>query len=409
MKKIVNLLFVVGLMLFMGSVVSASPIVASAVGAGIFVASAYLPSFNHGISFYTAGPATDVASIAKWAGMYSKTFINQTLNGLDIFKDLYVNRMVSRNGVLLPKFTAQGGLRPLNLDIEDNNATERSWSGRKLMVYDAMKLFKIVPEELISSFQTDMIAPGAVEIPFAQWVWMSEMNKLASEINDNFYLADYAGTAASWSATSYTFSSSTATYVSYQNDIYKLIATAASTDIPGTATTKWTKVNSLAIATGPGTIIAKELAASNLTAVSAASGSISSSNAWDKVQAMYNAMTVAHRNKGGVFRVSYDVYYKYCLQEASKFSYAASPESADGTKYVWGSAKKWEIRPCSWMGTSQRIIATQFENIQVGTNLAETPGINNMVPTLHGYKAAAKFLIGSEIADLECLYVNDQA
>jgi hypothetical protein len=61
------------------------------------------------------------------------------------------------------------------------------------------------------------------------------------------------------------------------------------------------------------------------------------------------------------------------------------------------------------MGTSQRIIATQFENIQVGTNLAETPGINNMVPTLHGYKAAAKFLIGSEIADLECLYVNDQA
>jgi hypothetical protein len=124
---------------------------------------------------------------------------------------------------------------------------------------------------------------------------------------------------------------------------------------------------------------------------------------------MYNAMTVAHRNKGGIFRVSYDVYYKYCLQEASKFSFAANPDSADGVKYVWGSAKKWEIRPCTWMGTSQRIIATQFENIQVGTNLAETPGISNMVPTLHGYKAVSKFLIGSEIADLESLYVNDQA
>jgi len=84
-------------------------------------------------------------------------------------------------------------------------------------------------------------------------------------------------------------------------------------------------------------------------------------------------------------------------------------DSGDGKMYVWGSGKKWEVRECSWMGSSQRIIMTQFDNMIVGTNIAATPGITKTVETLHGYKSVAKFLIGSEIADLENLYVNDQA
>jgi hypothetical protein len=61
------------------------------------------------------------------------------------------------------------------------------------------------------------------------------------------------------------------------------------------------------------------------------------------------------------------------------------------------------------MGSSQRIIMTQFDNLIVGTNLAGSPGITKTVDTLHGYKSVAKFLIGSQISDLENLYVNDQA
>ena len=379
----------------------------AAAGAILGMASLAGPTIS-GALFST--PTTDVAAIAKWAGLYSKQFLNQMLNGLDIMQDLAVDRMVSRHGKLLPKFTAQGGLRPLNTNVEENGGSERAWSGRKLYVYDAMKLFKFVPEDLIESFLSDMVAPGAKEIPFAQWVWQKEMEKLASEINDNCYLADYAGDATQWaSGTAYTFSASVPNYKVFgaTEDIYKLLATTSAGESPATHPAKWQKVNSLAIATGPGTIIKNEIAASELSPIT--TGAISSSNAMDKFELMYNGMDLAHRNKGGIVRVSSDVMRKYLLHERSVFTNTALAADADGKKYIWGSGKKWEIRECSWMGSSQRIIMTQFDNLIVGTNLATTPGITKTVETIHGYKAVAKFLLGFEIADLENLYVNDQA
>jgi hypothetical protein len=410
MKRIVSLVFaLLTIMLISTAFASVTGGNVLAIGAGLTVLAAFIPQMP-GVAYST--PTTEIAAIAKWAGLYSKQFLGQMLNGLDIYKDLAVDRMVSRHGKLLPKFTAQGGLRPLNTNIESNGGTERTWSGRKLFVYDAMKVFTIIPDDLITSFQSDMLAPGATQIPFAQWVWMKEMEKLASEINDNFYFADYAGDATAWdSGEDYTYSASAPQYFTFGSleDIYKLVATTTAGQSPSTHPAKWLKVNSLAIATGPGTIIADEIAATNLSVVSAASGSVSSSNILDKIEAMYNSMTVAHRNKGGLVRLSPDLYRKYLIHTKSAYPMELGKDSGDGKMYVWGSGKKWEVRECTWMGSSQRIIMTQFDNMIVGTNIAQTPGITKTVETLHGYKSVAKFLIGSEIADLENLYVNDQA
>lgn len=407
---------IIGLISALMVIMVISTAFASATGANVFAVGACLTGglamvpIMPGVAYTT--PTTEIAAIAKWAGLYSKQFLGQMLNGLDIYQDLAVDRMVSRHGKLLPKFTAQGGLRPLNTNIESNGAAERSWSGRKLFVYDAMKIFTIVPEDLIPSFQSDMLAPGAKEIPFAQWVWMKEMEKLASEINDNFYFADYAGDATAYdSGTAYTYSAGTPTYKTFGDlsDIYKLLSTTTAGQSPATHPAKWLKVNASAIATGPGTIIAKEIAASTLSVVSAASGAITSSNYLDKEEAMFKSMTVAHRNKGGLVRLSPDLYKKRLDHMKTAYPMELGKDSGDGKMYVWGSGKKWEVRECSWMGSSQRIIMTQFDNMIIGTNIAATPGITKTVETLHGYKSVAKFLIGSEIADLENLYVNDQS
>lgn len=409
MKKITGLLYslmVIGMIAIGFS--SATGANVFAVGTGLTVMFAMIPQMP-GV-LYTA-PTTEVAAIAKWAGMYSKKFLNQMLNGLDIYKDLAVDRMVSRKGKLLPKFTAQGGLRPLNTNVNSRGGIERNWSGRNLFVYDAMKIFTIIPEDLIESFQSDMVAPGALNIPFAQWVWQKEMEKLASEINDNFYYADYAGNAPAFDAAAvYTYSASTPQYVTFGDlqDIYKLLSTTTAGQSPSTHPAKWLKVNASAITNGIGTIIADEIAAGNLSVVSAASGSVTSSNIISKIEAMYKSMTVPHRNAGGIVRLSPDLYMKYLDNTKTEYPEFYNKESGDGKLYVWGSGKKWEIRECTWMGNSQRIIMTQFDNLIVGTNIAATPGITKTVETLHGYDAVAKFLIGSEIADLENLYVNDQ-
>lgn len=355
-----------------------------------------------------ATPVADVEAIAKWAGKYDRQMIGQMLNGLDVFRDLRVDRNVSRHGKLLPKFTAENGLRPLDVNVEENGRKERTLGGRKLFVYDAMKLFKIVPEELIESFLSDMIAPGAKDLPFAQWFWQREMEKLGSEINDNFYSSEYHADADDYSASA-TYTAGD--YIKFTDDnYYKCVTDTNAGESPTSHAAKWTEVNALVCFDGPGKIIADEITASNLSA--STTGALSVSNAMEKIEILYNDMTEAHRNKGGVVRLSWDNYRNYVKHERSVFGNTATPDSADGRKYVEGSGKKWEIVPQSWMAGSGRVILdVDGNNLRAGTNLVgdRPPSIGKIVPTVHGYKTSAKMLLGFQIADLECLYVNDQA
>lgn len=375
----------------------------------------YLKTFTkvnvfQNFAFMAVVPTTDVDAIAKYGNKNAAALIGQVLNRLEIFKDMKVNRLASREGTLLPKFKAEKGMRPLNTNIEENGRKERSFGGRKLYVYDAMKLFKIIPEELRTSYLSDMLEPGALIIPFEQWVWEQEMLTLESEINDNNYLSDYGGDATEWeSGTAYTYSATVPTYKTFGDDesIYKLLSTTTAGQSPTTHPAKWEQVNSGVTCTGIGTIIADEVAASNLPVTN--TGAITSSNALDKIELIMNDMTVAHRKKGGLIRVSPLVYAHYIKHEKAVFTAALTQDMGDGKKYVYGQNKKWEIRECSWMDTSERIIATQFENLVAGTNLTANPGLTKTVQTLHGYKSVAKWLIGFEIGDLECLYVNERA
>lgn len=359
-----------------------------------------------GVTLAGVVPVTDVDAIAKWAGKFNRQMIGQMLNDLDVFKDLKRDLNVSRHGKLLPKFTAEAGLRPLDTAVERNGRKERTISGRKLEVYDCMKLFEIVPEELRESFLGDMIVPGAKEIPFAQWFWQKEMEKLTSEINDNFYHSEYHADATDFNAGStYT----TGDYIKFENNFYKANQNTAAGESPTSAPAKWDEVNATVCFDGPAKLIADEITATNISPI--ATGTIDNTNALDKMELMYRSMTEAHRKKGGVFHISDDMFYDYIKHEQSVFGNTNTPDSGDGRKFIYGSNKKWELRPASWMNNSNRVIVNvQKDNLHVGTSLvSNAPKIGKMVPTVHGYLTSAKFLLGFQIADLECLYVNDQA
>jgi hypothetical protein len=402
-------LLIIGMMVLAIGNAAGSMLFGVAGTAGVLCLTQFLPKVTNVNIMGTT--YTEVDAIAKWAGLYSKKMFSQMLNQLDIFKDLNVDRLVSRHGKLLPKFMAQGGLRPLNTNITSNGPNQRKWSGRKLFVWDAMKIFNVKPDDLISSFQSDMLAPGAIQVPFAQWFWEKEMEKLASEVNDNFYFAESTEGALPFdNGAAYTYSATVPQYVTFGEleDIYKLKATTTAGQTPLSHSAKWEKFNQKGICNGPGTIIAREITASKITPI--VTGAITSSNALDKIELMYSSMTVPHRNKGGIVFMSPDVYRKYLDHERTKYvNTVASPDFGDGKKYVYGTGKKWELKECSWMGSSQRIIMTQFENMTVGTNLQANPGITKSVETLHGTDSVSKFLLGFEIADLENFYCNDQA
>lgn len=353
--------------------------------------------------------ATDYEVITKWAGQNDKQLVSQMLNGLDFLNEVRTMRKASSHGTLLPKMIVNGGARPLNLNVEDAKGTNRTFSGRKLFVYGGMKIITIIPEEARQTFMDEQLDPNATEIPFAKWVWDREMEKIAQEINDNIYLSDYKGDATEWDAgTVYTGGTD---YASFNNVIYKCVTTTTAGQSPTTHPAKWADFDSSVISTGWGTIIADEITGGGIAGANLiTTGAISNTNALTKFELMYNGMTASHRKKGGIFRVSSDVFRAYIEHERATYGNAANPDFGDGKKYIYGSGKKWEIKESTMMGTAGRVIATQKDNLVFGTNLeSDYNKIGKTIQTLHGTKSVVKWLQGCEVSDLETLYVNDQA
>ena len=350
---------------------------------------------------------TNASGIALFIGNNDTRLINQALNGMDFIKDVRVIRNASLNGTGLQKMTVAKGTRPLDLNVESRGDNQRSWTGRKLMVYPGMKIIDLVAEELYLTWQSDMVVPGAKQVPFAQWVWEQEMAKISSEINDNVYLSAYHGDAAAFdAAVAYTGGTSYVKYGTY-SDIYKCVTTTTAGQTPDTHPAKWLLVNELVTCNGWGKIIADEITATTVTPIT--TGALSNTNALDKVELVYNGMTEAHKNLGGIFRVSANNYRNYLLHERSVYGNVATPELAAGIKTVYGNPK-WLIQGCTWMGTSGRIIATQKDNLVYGCSQeADSNKVAKTIETLHGTKSVVKYVHGTEIADLETLYVNEQA
>jgi hypothetical protein len=62
------------------------------------------------------------------------------------------------------------------------------------------------------------------------------------------------------------------------------------------------------------------------------------------------------------------------------------------------------------MKSSRRIIMSHEGNLILGMNqVSDTSKVGKLVPTLHGFRAIVKWMIGTQFRDLENLYVNDQA
>jgi hypothetical protein len=354
-------------------------------------------------------PKSTFDAVAKFIGNNDKKLISQALNGLDFAQQVRVIRNASLNGTGLQKMTIAKGIRNLNTDVNSRSGAHRAYTGRKLLVYPGMKIIDVIPEEVYNTFLSDMMAPGVKEIPFAQWLWENEFKKISQEINDNIYLSDYQGNAALFNGASvYAVNS----YISFgtELDIYKCVTLTVAGESPLTAPAKWTLVNDSIISTGWGKIIANEIAGGGITGANLiTTGALTNANAMDKVELMIDGMTVAHRNLGGTIRMSPVSYAKYLKQEKATFTAALDQKMGDGTKTVYGYPK-WQLEQCSWMGTSSRLIATQKDNLAFGTNVeSDLTKAGKVIETLHGYTTVVKWIQGCEIADLETLYVNDQA
>jgi hypothetical protein len=174
--------------------------------------------------------------------------------------------------------------------------------------------------------------------------------------------------------------------------------------------TLWTGVRNAAgtaaadICDGWGTIIAAAITATDLTEV--ATGAVTSANAVTQVEAVYEACPtwMKEKEEGIIIYCSYNILEKYKkhYRTLNAFGFKRDEKgqyTLDGANAV--------LMPVSFMGASQRIVATLRGNLVFGT---DAEGLtNHPTPHLNLLRNRIMFASGCQIKDLDAIMVNDQA
>lgn len=152
------------------------------------------------------------------------------------------------------------------------------------------------------------------------------------------------------------------------------------------------------------TIIAALITATTLTPNSSV-GAITSSNAVEAVETLVEeTVPTWAREQGFIMKCSYDVLDKY--RKAYRSNYGFTFDKNVEGKYKLDNLN-CELVANSWMGTSQRLIATIPNNLVFGTN---TEAIQISATARRNIvEVRAMMPVGCQIQDTDAIWVNDQA
>lgn len=314
-------------------------------------------------AFLMATP--DTSKLAAYAGTFEKALFSTLRQKLEIFNNFTVIPGI-KNALNLTKLTVKKGVRGYREDF-DSDDSDLAYSGRTLSVELLKRDIKINPLKYRPTWLSEVMAPGVnpADIPFASYTWGAVMEQIASEVNEDSYLA-------------------------VKGDMSTL---AKSFD-------------------GPGTLIAKAIAAETAEAgtglVPVATGAVTNTNAVSKFEQMTKAMPIQFRQNGFEHYVSFDMSDKYNEDYRERYKKYVSMND-DGTYFIDNTAKKVKIIPCSWMGESQRIISTPKLNLLAGVDALGDMDTIHTDQELEILKARVLFALGFQFRDLQAMRVNDQA
>jgi hypothetical protein len=156
------------------------------------------------------------------------------------------------------------------------------------------------------------------------------------------------------------------------------------------------------LCSGWGTVIAAEITALALTPV--VGGSITTANAVTRVEQIAEAAPLWMRERGFFILCSYNVFDKYKTHYRTLNSFGFNrTERGDAVIDGFNAV----LRPVSFMGTSQRLVATIENNLVFGTDLERVS--TYPTPHLNIMQIRHMMPVGCQIQDLGALVVNDQA
>lgn len=308
--------------------------------------------------------AFDVSAIENYAYQNVNNIIGLTLLGLEAVEQGHISVMQNvREETGLTTFKAGNLGQPYRLAFEPKNDVF-SFGYRSLKPKMGKVDLVINPLEFRNTWLNRVMRAGidSFDIPYEQFFWEQLALKLGSEINHQSVFAGVLNPA-------------------------------------GNSTTD--------VATGFGKIIADEITASNLDNV-VATGAITATNAVSKLESMAKALPAAYRKPD----VRLKMYMSYAVSDLFLEDYRTRYGGVYDMEYIrkkLDGFQNIELVPAGWLNNSQRVILTPMENLVMGTDLISDLNKIEMVKDIRTLKLAIHFILCYEIADLESIWVSDQA
>lgn len=300
-----------------------------------------------------------VLELANELSTFGGKWFAQMTNDADFLADVELMKNV-KTPTALPKLKIKGSPRPYRTQ-KDGAGNEINIADRILTAYQSKWDFEAIDVEVMRNTYLAKIDGGMdpQKIPFAKFVTEQLVKSYWAAINDDTFLLGVRNPSGT---------------------------------------------NAAAIFTGIGTIIADEITAGNLEAI--VTGVITDANAVSKIDSFHENLPSYVKNKKLDFFCSWGTFEKYRRNYRSEFGFTFDPNQEGEYKLDGKSAI---LKPRSWMGNSERLIATPSneKNLFVGIDgdnvkLYPTPVLNTL-------DVRAMLPIGAQIADLDAIWVNDRS
>lgn len=369
----------------------------------------------------------DTSALTGYAQNMQRQLISTLVNSLDIVDDIQVQPNV-KNSMALPKMKAGNGFKPYTGTFQNENSTTL-YTDRILTVNAGQRDILVDPEDFRTKYIAWTTAPGSPavnlqsQIPFAQYFYQQIIKEFAAEINDStaFFGFDKTTATAYSGATVY----NPGNYITFtQNGVLKYflnLATTTAGQDPTSTPAKWQEVSARAVTPGIRSYLGA-ITGANLIATGAITDSTTGIN---KALQMYQALPGAYRKVPMVMHVSYtdyDYIVRGIYTTFYQYQQLDAPYGKAGTLLPL-SGGNCIVKPATWLNGSRRILLEPADPATINDTVKGARGLNLIMGTdllsdINQIKAfeqayqiqlAIKVVFGFQIADVNALWINDQA
>lgn len=413
LKNNLQLLVGVILTMFMGAFLASAaghPEYSVHTGTVLTVLSASIPRVQEMVLFDTVSP--DLSQISKYAVTLKTKLLRRLYYGLDIADDITLQPNV-KNAMPLPMLVISGQPRPYTGNHRAN-AGDIAYTDRELKVNDFQRDISIDPSFYRNTYLAQYRGGGEgannMNIPFAQFTMETVIGENSALLNNKTAFSGLGKAAfATFNPASTYTAGAPVKFATADGEIHYYICktNTSAGESPTSAAAKWTLSDALAITEGLGTKI-KAARTSGLITNVAATGAITSADAFDQALAVYRKLpTVVRDQASDVFLYGssdlFDMVSDSFKNDIQKYT------NADGEMVTLPRTNgKCKIKRASWMAGSGMFIASQKSNLYMGTDLLSDLNDIRTIPQVYKLDMGIKGLLGFEFADEQAIATNDQ-